>query len=353
MARSDNSPRQVLVIRFSALGDVAMTIPVLYPVCRANPDTRFVMLTKKWPASMFHDRPDNLLVVGVDVNQEYKGVLGLFRLAMKLRKQYGIDAVADLHNVLRTRIIGLAMRLCGVPLSRLDKERRRRKALISHRSTEAVTPTHVRYRRVFESLGLDAPEGFTRLYDGKPLPDSPIVLEKEPGQRWIAISPFSAHEGKVYPLELMKQVIALLGKRENYWIFLMGGGKQEKTALRGIAREGQRITSMAEIKHGFVDEYALLAKCDLMLTMDSANMHLASLMGLKAVTIWGATAPSCGFLGYGQDAGCDIQLDMDCRPCSIYGERDCRYGDYRCLRNIKPQDVASRVIELVEQAPQA
>ena len=105
---------------------------------------------------------------------------------------------------------------------------------------------------------------------------------------------------------------------------------------------------MAEIKHGFIDEYALLGKCDLMLTMDSANMHLASLMGLKAVTIWGATAPACGFQGFGQDSGDDIQLDMACRPCSIYGERECRYGDYRCLKNIPPDVVVKRVIATIE-----
>ena len=81
MAKSDPCRRNVLVVRLSALGDVAMTIPVLYPVCRANPDTRFIMLTKKWPASMFHDRPDNLMVVGIDVKAEYKGVFGLMKLA--------------------------------------------------------------------------------------------------------------------------------------------------------------------------------------------------------------------------------------------------------------------------------
>ena len=79
-------------MRLSALGDVAMTIPVLYPVCKANPGTRFIMLTKKWPASMFHDRPANLMVVGIDT-KDYKGVFGLRRLASKLRKQYQIDAV--------------------------------------------------------------------------------------------------------------------------------------------------------------------------------------------------------------------------------------------------------------------
>jgi ADP-heptose:LPS heptosyltransferase len=347
MARSDRQLRNVLVMRLSALGDVAMTIPVLYPVCRANADIRFIMLTKKWPASMFHDRPDNLMVVGIDT-KDYKRFFGLMKLARQLRQQYDIDAVADLHNVLRSRVIGLSMKLYGIPVVRIDKERARRKALINHKSDEPVTPTIDRYRQVFEQLGLEAPDNFTRLYDGKPLPVSPLVLEKEPGQRWIAISPFSAHQGKVYPLELMEQVVKQLNQRENYWIFLMGGGKEEKLALRKIVKGSKRIVSMAEIKHGFTDEYALLGKCDLMLTMDSANMHLASLMGLPTVTIWGATAPACGFLGYGQDASTDIQLDMECRPCSIYGERECRHGDYRCMRDIAPQHIVSHVVRLLE-----
>ena len=349
MARSEDTPSNVLVMRFSALGDVAMTIPVLYPVCKANPDTRFVMLTKRWPASMFHDRPDNLMVVGIETKTEYKGLLGLIKLARQLRRKYDINAVADLHNVIRSRVISLCMRLHGIPVERLDKERARRKALITHRSSEPVTPTIERYRMVFEQLGLEAPDNFTRLYDGKELPSSPMVLDKPQGERWIAVSPFSAHEGKVYPLELMEQVIESLAKRQNYRLFLMGGGKDEKIALRPIARKYRNVISMAEVKHGFLDEYALLAKCDLMLTMDSANMHLASLMGLKTVTIWGATAPQCGFQGYRQTSDGDVQLDMECRPCSIYGERDCKFKDYRCLTRITPEQVVSKVLAAVEK----
>ena len=347
MATSESGYRNVLVMRLSALGDVAMTIPVLYPVCRANPDTRFVMLTKKWPASMFHDRPANLMVVGIET-KEHKGLWGLIKLATRFRREYDIDAVADLHNVLRTWVLGTCLKLRGIPVARLDKQRACRKALITHKSSEPVTPTIQRYRQVFQHLGLEAPDDFTRLFDGKPLPVSPLVLEKDPDQYWVAISPFSAHEGKVYPLELMEQVVGQLSSRGNYQIFLMGGGKAEKIALRKIVRKYRNVISMAEVKHGFLDEYALLSKCDLMVTMDSANMHLASLVGLEAVTIWGATAPACGFLGYGQDASTDIQLDMPCRPCSIYGERDCRYGDYRCLSRIAPEQVTQQIINRVE-----
>ena len=348
MAENKKLFRNVLVMRLSVLGNVAMAIPVLYPICKANPDTRFIMLTKKWPASMFHDRPANLKVVDFDVKEKHSGLFGLLKLARQLYHLYDIDAVADLHNVSGTWIIDAYMRLKGAKIARLDREKPKRKALVTHRSNEPVTPIHDRYRRAFRQLGFEAPDNFTHLYEGREWPVSPIVLDKEPGQRWIAISPFSSHPNKAYPLEQMEKVIAELTKRENYWIFLMGGGKAEKIALRPIARKYKNVVSMAEVKHKFIDEYALFGKCDLMLTMESANMHLASLVDLQAMTIWGPTSPSCGYLGYNQVVEDDIQLDMECRPCSITGDKPCKYGDCRCLKNIPPEYIAQHVIDAVE-----
>lgn len=348
MPTLNNQFKNVLVMRLSVLGNVAMTIPVLYPLCKANPDTRFIMLTKKWPASMFHDRPANLKVVDFDVKGNHSGLFKLLKLAAQLYRLYDIDAVADLHNVSGTWIIDAYMRLKGARVARLDREMSVRRALISHRSTRPVTPIHERYRNVFRQLGFEAPDDFSRLYDGRDWPVSSIVLDKEPGQRWIAISPFSSHEHKTYPLELMEQVIAALSQRENYWIFLMGGGKAEKIALRTIARKYKRVISMAEVKHTFIDEYALFGKCDLMLTMESANMHLASLVNLQAMTVWGPTSPACGYMGYNQLVEDDIQLDMPCRPCSITGDKDCKFGDYRCLRNISPDFIVQHVVDVVE-----
>ena len=348
MSENIKKHKNVLVMRLSVLGNVAMAIPVLYPVCKANPDTRFIMLTKKWPDSMFHDRPANLKVVDFDVNENHKGLFGLLKLAKQLHKLYDIDAVADLHNVSGTWVIDAWMRIKGAQIARLDREKPKRRALVNHRTNEPVTPIHERYRNVFRQLGFETPDNFTTLYEGRDWPESPIVPKKEPDQRWIAISPFSSHRQKAYPLELMEEVIAELSKHENYWIFLMGGGKTEKIALRPIARKYPRVVSMAEVKHKFIDEYALLGNCDLMLTMESANMHLASLVDLQAMTVWGPTSPACGYLGYNQVVEDDIQLDMDCRPCSITGDKPCKYGDFRCLKNIQPEYIARHVIEAVE-----
>ena len=120
IADNNKQFRNVLVIRLSVLGNVAMTIPVLYPVCKANPDTRFIMLTKKWPASMFHDRPANLKVVDFDINENHKGFFGLLKLAAQLHKLYDIDAVADLHNVTGTKIMDAYLWLRGAKIAGMD-----------------------------------------------------------------------------------------------------------------------------------------------------------------------------------------------------------------------------------------
>ena len=102
MARNnDKVIERVLITRFSALGDVAMTIPIVYPVCYANPHVSFVLVTRKVPSTMFINRPSNLIVLGVDLDK-YKGVTGPLKLARNLQHRYNFDALADLHDVLRT-----------------------------------------------------------------------------------------------------------------------------------------------------------------------------------------------------------------------------------------------------------
>lgn len=150
------SPRNVLVIRFSALGDVAITIPVLYSVCHAHPDTRFVMVTRQWSANLFIDRPANLVVRGVDVTNDYSGPWGMMRLAHQLRKQYQIDAVADLHSVLRSWIMGAVLRLRGVKIARIDKGHSEKRQLTKGKIRRQLTPTIDRYADVFNRLGWHA-----------------------------------------------------------------------------------------------------------------------------------------------------------------------------------------------------
>lgn len=346
----NKSPKHVLITRFSALGDVAIAIPVVYDVCRAWPDVNFYFVTRPWQATLLQNPPANLTVVPIDVRGKFGGVLGMAKLASHLRKQFPIDAMADLHSVIRTWQLELFMRLRGVAVQAIKKDRKARKRLVTGVERKQLTPTYERYRDVFARLGLPS-DGtrFHTIFDGVEVPQSDIVPEKAEGQRWIAVSPFSSHTGKTYPLEQLIKVIEKLVEMPNVHVFLMGGGKAERTALMPIDALYDNVTSVAALKHDFIDELALLSRCDVMVSMDSANMHLAALVGLPVVSIWGATHRYAGFMGWHCDPALAVErTDLDCRPCSIYGERKCRHGDLRCLRGIEPQMIVDRIITALE-----
>ena len=284
----------------------------------------------------------------VPVNtDDYKGIGGLWRLARMLRRDYDINAVADLHGVLRSRVIGLAMRLHGIAVARIVKGRAEKRALTAGKIHRQLATSHDRYRDVFHRLGLDSEDDFTTIFADGDAPPFGAFPAKEPGEKRVAVAPFSQHVGKVYPLELTEQVVEQLSRLPGVKVLLFGGGEQEKKLLLPLATRYEGVVSIAHLKHRLEDELSLMATCDAMVTMDSANMHIASLVGLPAVSVWGATHPYCGFMGWRQSLDNAVQLDMECRPCSVFGNRPCRFGDYRCMRRIAPETIVEKVKRLI------
>ena len=204
--------RRVLAVRFSALGDVAMSIPVVYDVCVSNPDVEFVMLTRSHAAGLFINRPPNLTVEAVNLD-EWKGPGGMWRLWRSLNKKYGFERVVDLHDVIRTRLLGIAALFSGVGVSRLRKGRRGKRAL-TRRRNKVLLPlvsSRDRYREAFHRAGFRHTEKFNSLFE-ESAPDPALFAAatppKQDGERWVAIAPFAAHRGKIYPLDQMEEVVA-------------------------------------------------------------------------------------------------------------------------------------------------
>lgn len=145
----------------------------------------------------------------------------------------------------------------------------------------------------------------------------------------------------------MEKVVAELAAMPSTKIFLFGGGDYERKILGEWASRYNGVTSLAESRHGFAVELALLSHLDTMMSMDSANMHLASLVGVRVVSVWGATHPYCGFKGFRQKEADIVQLPMTCRPCSVFGNKPCSRGDYHCLAGIPPQMIVTKVKSII------
>ncbi|MCM1378192.1 MAG: glycosyltransferase family 9 protein [Clostridium sp.] len=336
----------VLAVRLSAIGDVAMSLPALYDACTASRQRHFILLTKPRMASIFTSHPQNLTIVTPDLDC-YRGLYGLWRLFRELKRKYGFSTMVDLHDVLRTKVWRLLARLSGMRVAKIHKGRRRKKALTRarHKQLTPLQPTIERYRDTFRRAGIELPGLFRGLYppEGAPVETfAEVHPPKKEGEAWIAIAPFAAHAGKIYPLELMEEVVAHFAAKPQTTVFVFGFGKKEnETISRWADKYG--VVNMAAKGAGMAREIALLSHCDVMISMDSANMHLASLAGCRVVSIWGATHHYCGFMGWQQSPEDAVQLDMPCRPCSVFGNKPCLRHDYQCLRGITPKMIINRV----------
>jgi len=335
---------KILVIRFSAMGDVAMTAPVLKEFIRDYPDTELLMVSRALFKPFFNDIP-NLSFYSFEPKGKHKGFLGLIKLFIALKKQK-VTAVADLHNNLRSKIICSLFSLTGIKTAKLDKGRKE-KAALTRKENKVVKPLKLtvdRYADIFKNLGF--PFQLKNTLE-KPKPD---FLQKETfsfvplpkTKKWIGVSPFAQHQQKVYPLQKMESVLLALANA-GHQLFIFGGSEEEETIATGWAQKHENILSVVK-KIKLEDQLKLISNLDLMLSMDSSGMHLSSLKNIPVISIWGATHPYAGFLGYGQSVNDVVQTDLYCRPCSVYGNIPCYRGDFACMNNLSESIVINSVL---------
>lgn len=347
MARkSESAAKTILITRFSAVGDIAMTIPLLYSLCDTYPGHRFIFVSRERFGQFFVDKPENLDFIGINP-AEYNGLHGLFRLYREL-SVHPPDMFADLHDVLRTKILRTYFRLFGkTKVASIDKGRKEKKELTRPGSSNKrqLKSTFERYRDVFTRLGLPFTPQFTSLFKKEKgdIEEFSTIIPPKGDDYWIGIAPFARHRGKIYPVDKMEEVVSTLSRQGNIKLIFFGNGPEEEKTVNGWCNRYPNTVSFIG-RSNFNGELRLISHLDVMLCMDSANMHIASLAGVPAVSIWGATSPLAGFLGWQQRKEDCIEKPLECRPCSIFGNKPCRFGDYRCM-DIEPHKIAERILE--------
>ena len=328
------------------MGDVAMIVPVLRVFSETYPDVKLTVLSRAFFKPFFEDIP-SINFLEADVYGKHKGI-GLLKLA-KEAKELGVDAVADLHNVIRSKLITKYLRLGGVKSATIDKGRKEKKALTreSNKVFRQLKTTHQRYTDVFSKLGYPL-----SLEKSKALPQKDFTqkLQNLVGsvpKKLIGIAPFAAHSSKMYPLDLMGEVISKLDKTQQYRILLFGGGSEEVSKLKKLEINFPSVISVAGILN-FKEELALISNLDVMLSMDSGNGHLAAIYGVPVISLWGVTHPYAGFAPFGQEATNNLVADrikFPLIPTSIYGNKYPE-GYEDAMKTISPQEVVKKILLL-------
>ena len=332
-------PKHILVVRVSAMGDVAMLPHAIRALKQAYPELKVTVATREMFRPFFFGLDVDFIYY--NTNSEHHGLRGLFHFVHVVKKS-GIDAIADTHYVLRSILSTWFLALHGIKFSYIRKGKVEKWFRLGYSKPEAVPLKHtvVRYCDVFRDLGF--------VFDNP----APVVKSPRPnplGEKhgtWVGFAPFSAHRGKTYPDDMSREAVKLLSEKYDR-VFIHSGGGAEAEFAREMERTYDNVTALNGILKDLGSEMDLISNLDCVVSMDSLVMHLASLVATPVVSVWGATHPELGFLGYGCDPEGVLQVEMRCRPCSTYGNTKCKFGDYRCIRAVTPQMIADRVALMI------
>lgn len=335
----------LLVSRFSAIGDVALTVPVLQAMRNQYPDVELSVVSRGMFASLFE--PLGVNFIAADLKGMHKGLPGLNRLFRQLKKELNPDKIIDLHSVLRSHILDTQFSAAGVPVYKIDKGRPEKKELTRQKNKQRRQLLHStgRYAEVF------AKAGFPLKFDPEhpPLPQyqsaaaEKVWHETTDDKPAIGIAPLAAFPGKTWNATKMRELMEQL--TADGFELLLFGGPEDVTNLRKLSSGLESCHIMAgRLKLG--EEVALMKNLKMMISMDSSNLHLATLAGIPVVSIWGATHRFAGFgpLGENEKFIAEISTDeLSCRPCSVFGSKPCFREDYACMNWLKPEDVMEKV----------
>ena len=337
----------LLVIRLSAMGDVALSLPVIIEAAKGR---RIAIVTKPSFAPFFDNIP-GLEIIRAETGGRHKGIIGIVKLYRDIKISYNVSGVVDLHDVIRSRLLSFLFRLSGVKVSRIKKGRVDKRKFIRRKSIGKLPHITERYKMTFEGAGIKTgdisiPAFILTGKENRNAVQFVAGITGNSGKLKIAIAPFARHKTKSWPAEYIPELIRLFNRDFSARFYLFGGG-DDLSLLEKIATVSDNVTIVAG-RFDLRKEVAILSLMDIMISMDSSNMHLAALAGIKTVSIWGGTHPATGFAPVGRQQHLKIGVlseELECRPCTVYGKGKCKRKDvkYKCLKDLSPALVYRRI----------
>ncbi len=329
------SPR-ILLIRFSSLGDVLLTTPLIRALRARHPTATLSALTKQSWAPLLSANPHLDEVISVAPGQS------LVPLARALRSAR-FTSLLDLHGSVRTRVLRL---LVPGAWTSFDARRGPRRELIrEHRDTYSdQVPVAERYFEAAAALDVSP--------DGRPaeLFTSPAAEARAGAWRarvgltdeapLVALIPGAAHATKRWPIRHWRRLASSLARR-GYAVAVVGSGGDRILAAEIATSAGRRAASAA----GDLDlqaSGALLRQASAAVSGDTGPMHLATAVGTPVVALYGPTVAQFGFFPYRAEAAV-LERSLPCRPCSTKGSARCPLGHHQCMEEIVPDEVLARL----------
>ena len=339
----------IIIIRLSAMGDVAMAVPGVRALSAQYSNAKITVVSRAFFRPFFDDIP-NVSFFVFDDKKKHKGFFGILKLFWDLKKLKP-NFYVDFHNVLRTKIVGFLFGFTSIKTTVIDKKRQEKKAITAKTKTNFAPIENVfqKQSNALKRIGFNI-DLLIAVFPPKAILNENIksLFCTETSKKLIGIAPFAQYQTKVYPIDLMQTVIDELAKKSDYKLLLFGGGKSEIMLLESLAKNHKNVMVVAG-QLSFQEELKLISNLDVMLSMDSGNAHIAAMLGVNVITLWGATHPFTGFIPYNQPTENCLTADRNLYPeipTSVYGNIIVE-GYENAMRTILPSTVMQKIREVL------
>lgn len=345
-----------LIMRYNRIGDALITLPLIYGLATKYKNDSFTVVSNQLLKPLFQLMPSNVIYIAKPEKQSN----GIFRgIQYSLKKKLFVKKIkehlVDIHKI--------AFFAYNTIEKKIEKSAQLKSIMIGitdepqFQSAEHLlngNPNKVHiidfHKKALSDIGYN---DIVPMFDPSLLKNRDIDylyhrLNLFSSKKMIGIAPFSVEEGKMYPLDKMAKVIEYYSNKSDCQVLVLGGGKKEKDLIDKICEKYSSVVSLIN-RLSFEEEILLIAKCSVVLSMDSANLHLASLLNTPVVSIWGSTSPINGYYPQKEDNRNIIMKNLDCQPCSLWGRSPCiRDIKYECL-DISPQIIINKIDELLKR----
>ena len=327
---------KVLFIRFSSLGDVLLTTPVIRTFRTHFPDAEIHFLTKKPFASLLEYNPNIDTLIHFDAENE-----SILKLIIRLQKEH-YTHIIDLHDKLRSALI---KRFVKGKVFTYNKKHTYRKKLLKDRNLKPISSTLDLYASVLENFNLGLDERKLDLF----LPDNEEVIAASflpsDKKRIVTISPGASWYTKQYPTEYYKKIIRNLLDHYDIGIVLIGTG-QEKNLTAKLASVSETEILNLGGRTTLIESAVIIKHSDLFISGDCGPMHIAAAFEVPQIAIFGPTHPKLGFAPINPNAEV-LTLNLDCSPCTLHGNNRCPKDYFKCMMDLSPDLVLEHVDKIL------
>lgn len=303
--------KKILIIRFSSIGDIVLTTPVIRCLKKQLPDAEIHYATRRSFASVLEGNPyiDQVHVLDKD--------LGVFIQSLK---NESFDYIVDLHHNLRSARIKWALKKPSAAFPKLNIE----KWLLVRFKWNIMPSVHIvdRYMETVRSLEVSIDEEGLDYF----IPSKDEVHDR-PFPNYIGLVIGAAHATKRMPLHKIKELVAKIDQP-----IMLLGGKEDSEAGSAIASVAPDRIYNACGRYNLNQSASLVQQASLIITHDTGLMHIAAAFKKPILSIWGNTVPAFGMYPYKIESSYIAEVDgLSCRPCSKIGFNACPKGHFNCM----------------------